>query len=163
MIYFIEAVSANRVKIGHAVNIKTRMRSIKTGCPFELELIRVEDGGASEERAVHQRFADRRIQGEWFTLTPDWRAELLDGSATQYLEKEEAASPELLVEKDTRHVDDPLISLAEFARRLNRDRATVWRWANKKLFEFVELPSGMRKIRTSEANRFLEARELATT
>lgn len=56
---------------------------------------------------------------------------------------------------DTRHVDDPLISLAEFARRLNKHHSTIQRWAADGLFEWVRAPSGIKSVRTSVANTFL--------
>jgi hypothetical protein len=59
------------------------------------------------------------------------------------------------IPEDTRHIDDPLISLSEFARRVNKDPSTVSRWARDGLFAVVRAPSGLPSVRTSVANTFL--------
>lgn len=56
---------------------------------------------------------------------------------------------------ETLHETDPLISLSEFARRINKHQSTVWRWARDGLFTTSRSPSGLQSVRTSVANTFL--------
>lgn len=59
MIYFIEAVGLDRVKIGRALNDEAlvgRFEAVQCGCPVE-------------EQALHERFAASRVRGEWYVLS----------------------------------------------------------------------------------------------
>jgi hypothetical protein len=69
MIYLVLAAELGRVKIGHAADPYRRLQFLQTGCPTKLELIGVTDGDNSVERALHQRFADDHVHGEWFKFS----------------------------------------------------------------------------------------------
>jgi hypothetical protein len=64
-------------KIGRAKVLDSRLKQIALQLPFKVELIHsiaVADP-IQAERVLHRRFADRRMNGEWFALTPediDW-------------------------------------------------------------------------------------------
>lgn len=66
MIYFVRGTRSGMVKIGSTENLKARMRSLRTASPEPLEVLAVVPGGLSEERALHDRFAEHRAVGEWF-------------------------------------------------------------------------------------------------
>lgn len=68
MIYFIEAVGKNEVKIGTANRISRRLVALQSGNGSELRILRVFEGGILEERTFHELFAAHRLQGEWFDL-----------------------------------------------------------------------------------------------
>lgn len=55
-----------------------------SGCPWPIELLAVERGGAAEETALHARFAADRIRGggEWFAPSPAILAYVDDVLAT---------------------------------------------------------------------------------
>lgn len=57
-------------KIGIANDVQTRLATLQTGNPFELELIECYGFENAEivERAIHQAFKKQRIRGEWFEL-----------------------------------------------------------------------------------------------
>jgi hypothetical protein len=83
MIYFVACPSASAVKIGYAAKRSylsdaatafERMSLLQTGCPFELELLAICPGDRAAEAALHERFSDARIRGEWFAITPEIRA-----------------------------------------------------------------------------------------
>ena len=67
-------------KIGYTGNLTERIRTIsrtKLPVPLHLGLVAVipSDTPGSLERRLHQRFADKRVRGEWFALSPadiDW-------------------------------------------------------------------------------------------
>lgn len=74
MIYFIEAIGADRVKIGYTDgDPESRMKSLQTGCPHRLRLLAAVDGDMDAERALHQAFDHLCTVGEWFTFGPDLR------------------------------------------------------------------------------------------
>lgn len=61
---------------------------------------------------------------------------------------------------DTRHIDDPLITLAEMARRCCVHRSTPFRWLASGLFVAVRRPNGLPMVRTSVASLFVNIHEL---
>jgi hypothetical protein len=72
VIYFIACPGANAVKIGTTTNrVYERLNQAQVNCPLELELLAAHDGGYVEEAALHLRFADQRIRGEWFRLSEE--------------------------------------------------------------------------------------------
>jgi hypothetical protein len=48
-----------------------RLAQLQTGCPDELRLLGAILGAKSEERALHARFYEHRIRGEWFRHAPE--------------------------------------------------------------------------------------------
>lgn len=66
MIYFVRCQARNAIKIGTADDPAARLRGLQTACPDDLELLGSIPGSESEERALHRKFAELRIRGEWF-------------------------------------------------------------------------------------------------
>jgi hypothetical protein len=62
--------SGNTYKIGKAKNVDFRVTSISPVLPYPVELIHsIElDGYDTLESELHQRFAGKRLNGEWFSL-----------------------------------------------------------------------------------------------
>lgn len=71
-VYFAEA--DGRVKIGWSSKVATRIAQLQTGNASPIRLLAIEPGGRALERQLHERFADARVGGEWFALTPDLQA-----------------------------------------------------------------------------------------
>lgn len=65
-IYFIRAKALGFIKIGYSSNVAKRIKSLDTGSPDTLELIKVIPGGQEMEHKIHQFFDDIRVKGEWF-------------------------------------------------------------------------------------------------
>ena len=74
VIYFIRAPGA--VKIGMAKDANRRLTVLQTSHPDNLELVATCEGGRALETEYHQRFADHRIRGEWFSPHPDILSEI---------------------------------------------------------------------------------------
>jgi hypothetical protein len=69
-VYFITCRKAKAVKIGNSVDPHGRLAEIQLGCPLPVVLEAIMPGNASEEFRLHRWFAEERIRGEWFQLTP---------------------------------------------------------------------------------------------
>jgi len=64
------------IKIGFAMNVKTRLKALSTGSPVKLKVLATRRGPARVERFYHKRFAAHRLHGEWFSRHPDILAEI---------------------------------------------------------------------------------------
>ncbi|WP_175556339.1 GIY-YIG nuclease family protein [Methylobacterium sp. yr668] len=59
----------DKVKIGWAVSSPLeRLAALQIRCPEDLTLFGSCPGSISEERALHRKFAQHRIRGEWFWM-----------------------------------------------------------------------------------------------
>ena len=68
-VYFIEAVGADRVKIGVSSDVGKRFRQLAASFPGPLRLLGKAAGGRAREASLHRRLANFHIGGEWFHLT----------------------------------------------------------------------------------------------
>lgn len=69
-----------RYKLGRSKDPQRRLQELRTALPDPIELVAAfpASDAPAAERALHTRFAHRRIAGEWYALTPDdlhWIAE----------------------------------------------------------------------------------------
>ncbi len=87
LVYFIGG-DTGPIKIGSSGNPKSRLIGIQTGSFQQLRILAVCPGGTEQERAYHHRYADQRLQGEWFARTPTLEAEI---ASLSRLNKEQAA------------------------------------------------------------------------
>ncbi len=70
-LYFIRAGDNGPVKIGIADSIPERMATLQSASAVTLCLIREIPGNRAQEQWLHQRFAEVRLRGEWFTFTEE--------------------------------------------------------------------------------------------
>ena len=75
-VYIIEAVGADRVKIGVSQDVGKRFGQLAASFPGPLVLLGKVAGGRAREKSLHRRLANFRIGGEWFHLTPGVRQAL---------------------------------------------------------------------------------------
>lgn len=81
-VYFMRA--GDFVKIGKSTgNPASRLSSLKTGCPFPIEVIATIPGGLSEERGLHKKFSHIRAHGEWFHATEELLTYAADIASTE--------------------------------------------------------------------------------
>lgn len=73
-VYFVRM--GDRIKIGRAANVNTRLRGLQTGSPTRLELLAVASGGEDVEVTYHQTFGHLRVLGEWFCPGDEIMAEI---------------------------------------------------------------------------------------
>lgn len=73
MIYFLQDENDDRapVKIGWTTNLDDRLKTLATGSPVKLKLIRCVEAASHMEGRFHKMFQDVRLRGEWFRWTPD--------------------------------------------------------------------------------------------
>lgn len=73
-VYFIGNIEYKIVKIGFSSNPQNRLKSLQTGCPYKLKILKKIEGNSHLEKDYHKIFKDFNMEGEWFEL----RGELLD-------------------------------------------------------------------------------------
>lgn len=70
MIYYIACTSTQRMKIGYTRGEpEVRLKQLQTGSAADLRLMACHQGSADDERMLHERFAEDRIRGEWFSVS----------------------------------------------------------------------------------------------
>lgn len=70
-VYYVHAPDLGLVKIGVAVDPRSRFHQLQSNSPSRLVLLAFEDGGADLEAARHRQFAPLRKRGEWFAYEGD--------------------------------------------------------------------------------------------
>lgn len=65
-VYFLNAPSVGRIKIGTAIYPEERILAIRLISPVPVELIGSIKGGYKEEKELHNKFSSLRRHGEWF-------------------------------------------------------------------------------------------------
>lgn len=68
-VYFIQAGEDGPVKIGVAAEPFKRLAELQTGNPARLRVVAIIEGDTGIEKALHERFAEHRLEGEWFKPT----------------------------------------------------------------------------------------------
>lgn len=76
-IYFIQGESGGSVKIGYASDITKRIKTLQTGFPETLIIVKSFPGNIDDEGNIHQEFKDFRIRGEWFEPMVLERADMI--------------------------------------------------------------------------------------
>lgn len=66
-VYFIKPVDADGpIKVGCSTFPPARLAALQTWSPVDLEIISHFEGSKEIERAIHERFAQWQVRGEWF-------------------------------------------------------------------------------------------------
>lgn len=65
-VYLIGVAESPVVKIGKAVNVEQRRKSLQTSSPHKLVTRWATPGGHTLERWLHAEFDEFRVEGEWF-------------------------------------------------------------------------------------------------
>lgn len=71
-VYLIWAEGTNRYKIGKSTDLKKRLKSLQTSCPYPIHLIHrircVNTSISDVELGLHICYSESRVNGEWFEL-----------------------------------------------------------------------------------------------
>lgn len=67
--YFVQRGRGGPIKIGISSHIESRLRALATGSAEPLVLLGVIDG--DHERTMHEQLAEHRLEGEWFSPSPE--------------------------------------------------------------------------------------------
>ena len=78
-VYFIICADLPRCKIGFTKGgVHKRLKNLQTGSSSELIMLAAHPGTPKTERLLHERFAEHSIHGEWFELTDEIRAYMIN-------------------------------------------------------------------------------------
>ncbi len=92
-VYFVKSENG-KVKIGKTANIEERVRTLKRQIPFALSLehyFETRDMKAVE-RMFHEKFAENRLEGEWFDLPVEILESLKRGDYDKLVKEAESRS-----------------------------------------------------------------------
>lgn len=71
-VYFLKNTSSGDIKIGFTHQLKPRISALQTSASDRLELLHViPDGTRETEAALHEKFSELLVSGEWFQGTPE--------------------------------------------------------------------------------------------
>lgn len=73
LVYFMEAIGSNRIKIGITDSLHSRLTLVKTYSPFPVVIIGCMYGYRELEDEIHHKFRHIRKNGEWFEGTQELR------------------------------------------------------------------------------------------
>jgi hypothetical protein len=76
VIYFVQGIITQRIKIGYARHPKKRVASLQSESPDELKFLGQMHGEMEDEAALHEQFKRHRLHGEWFK--PDVLPQVLE-------------------------------------------------------------------------------------
>lgn len=71
-VYF--ADNGSHIKIGFtrtATSLRSRKKQLGTHAPNGVEILYLEAGDGEAEKALHRKFAEFRVRGEWFRKAPE--------------------------------------------------------------------------------------------
>ena len=59
------------VKIGHSNNLCSRLETLKSSNPIQMDIISLFAGGKAEEAMLHDKFKQFHLRNEWFTYVEE--------------------------------------------------------------------------------------------
>jgi hypothetical protein len=125
-VYFIQAGDGGPIKIGTAVDVAQRTAELQTGNHQRLIVLATLDGGRQHERALHRRFAEHRIAGEWFHAHGDIINLIRDVEAGAVLD--EHVLPRTAEPGDVASMIAALGGLTAVAREFQTRPSTIQGW-----------------------------------
>lgn len=84
-LYIIQCDKTGAFKIGISMNVQKRLKTLKTGCPYEIRLILHLEGRADLEKKLHKmlkKYRTSKGNQEWFSF--DGMASLPDDIYEQF-------------------------------------------------------------------------------
>lgn len=75
-VYYMQAVNGGPIKIGVAYDPEERLKQIAHHAAQPIRLLAYHVGDFQDEAALHKRFSEERLHGEWFADSPRLLAHL---------------------------------------------------------------------------------------
>ena len=155
-IYFIKD-NLGHIKIGVAQNVKTRLSSLQTANPMQLELyqvFKVENINVAHriEQRLHSHFRDYRIKGEWFDEKPiidflNQKKVAIDGyEFTNELVIDDELLKYKLMGGHRMNLDERGYNLKDVADLLGLKVRTVRQWVHDGKIQATKIPNSRRWI-----------------
>ena len=72
-VYFVLCPELNLLKIGWTQNPPERFQALRVGMPYPIAMLTARAGSRADEAALHARYQDMRVSGEWFRYRPRLR------------------------------------------------------------------------------------------
>jgi DNA-binding XRE family transcriptional regulator len=136
-IYILSAGETSMVKIGWTENdAEERRRELQTAHWEALTVMRVIDALPWVERAMHRKFAEQRVLGEWFRFHPDMlTVSIADLQKPALPEKPPLGEPEAGLSAETvkeieRRAKASGLTINDVCRKADVAVSTFWRWKN---------------------------------
>jgi hypothetical protein len=134
-VYMIQAGGkGGSVKIGVTDDVEKRLRNMQTGNHQALAVIRLFEGGEAEERQLHERFADHRLSGEWFSFSKRMLGDV--GLAEVKVVAEGQRFLDRMDELSARHAEIGERILEELTETDRAMLAHLWRFMHTPLWQF---------------------------
>lgn len=130
VVYVIGNYDSPRAKIGRSKSVGTRLGAIQRMSPLPLSILWQTEGGSELESALHRRFGNQRVHGEWFDFDgKDPAAEVAAAVDAIRAEQARVAAAAEEQERRKRERRQPA-NYGEALRILDEDTARVLRfWA----------------------------------
>lgn len=145
VVYVIGNCDSPRAKIGRSKSVGIRLGTIQRMSPVPLSILWQTEGGSELESALHRRFGNQRVHGEWFDFTgQDPAAEV--AAAVDDIRAEQAQA----------------IAAAEERERRKRERRQPANYAEALRF-LDEATAKVLRLRTLLAEAETEAVEVVVT
>ena len=115
-VYFLKNTSSGNIKIGFTNQLKPRISALQTATPDRLELLHViPDGTQETESALHEKFSNLLLSGEWFQGAPvlEFVSEVISG---------EKSASDIIGEKS-----DPENEATDKADELTKKKDSAWK------------------------------------
>jgi hypothetical protein len=66
VVYFIEAIGVEMIKVGFTRDLPKRLADLKTALPIDLRVLTTMPGDRETEARIQAALAEHRVRGEWF-------------------------------------------------------------------------------------------------
>ncbi len=113
-VYFIQCEETKAVKIGTSRDPEKRLLQLQTASPGKLTILGTVPGNKYREAELHNRFADRHVRGEWYSVTTE--------EVKAIVEPDIATDPDFAFEAGEEVPPDPAFTL-EPRWKVEQDRA----------------------------------------
>lgn len=115
-VYFIrrKGVAAGPIKIGYAVNLEKRIKTLLTATPEGFEIIGTIDAGRGVEKALHRELADFCIGGEWFAPSSEVLAAIEQAKSGRFDHEDNHRGPRPIISEPQRELEANIVDETRF-------------------------------------------------